>query len=382
MSALTDLRASLRRILAIAHKEVLHVVRDPRSLYLALGMPIVLLVIFGFGVSFDMEHLPVAVIDEDRSELSRAFIARVFASGELELIDVPNLDATHASGVFERREAIGVLIVPQGFGENVSRGRAETVQLLLDGVDPNTATQTLAKADAVVRAAGAVLARGASSTPMRAPVDMRVRTWFNPQSRSALFLVPGLTAYILAIVSVLLTSLTLAREFERGSMQQLFATPVARFEIVIGKLLPYLGLGAVAVLMVLTAGAWVFDVPVRGSIAALALSSLLFLIGMLAQGLLVSIIARTQMVATQMATMTSMLPSMLLSGFMFPIENMPLPLRVISNVVPARYYIHALRGILLRGNTLAEVAPDLLALSIFALVVLTISTVRFPRTLA
>ena len=382
MSALTELRASLRRILAIAHKEVLHVVRDPRSLYLALGMPIVLLVIFGFGVSFDMEHLPVAVIDEDRSELSRSFIARVFASGELELIDVPNLDATHASGVFERREAIGVLIVPQGFGENVSRGRAETVQLLLDGVDPNTATQTLAKADAVVRAAGAVMTRGASSAPMRMPIDMRVRTWFNPQSRSALFLVPGLTAYILAIVSVLLTSLTLAREFERGSMQQLFATPVARFEIVIGKLLPYLGLGAVAVLMVLTAGAWVFDVPVRGSIAALALSSLLFLIGMLAQGLLVSIIARTQMVATQMATMTSMLPSMLLSGFMFPIENMPLPLRVISNVVPARYYIHALRGILLRGNTLAEVAPDLLALSIFAIVVLTISTVRFPRTLA
>lgn len=382
MSALTELRASLRRILAIAHKEVLHVVRDPRSLYLALGMPIVLLVIFGFGVSFDMEHLPVAVIDEDRSELSRSFIARVFASGELELIDVPNLDATHASGVFERREAIGVLIVPQGFGENVSRGRAETVQLLLDGVDPNTATQTLAKADAVVRAAGAVMTRGASSAPMRMPIDMRVRTWFNPQSRSALFLVPGLTAYILAIVSVLLTSLTLAREFERGSMQQLFATPVARFEIVIGKLLPYLGLGAVAVLMVLTAGAWVFDVPVRGSIAALMLSSLLFLIGMLAQGLLVSIIARTQMVATQMATMTSMLPSMLLSGFMFPIENMPLPLRVISNVVPARYYIHALRGILLRGNTLAEVAPDLLALSIFAIVVLTISTVRFPRTLA
>ena len=279
MSALTDLRASLRRILAIAHKEVLHVVRDPRSLYLALGMPIVLLVIFGFGVSFDMEHLPVAVIDEDRSELSRSFIARVFASGELELIDVPNLDATHASGVFERREAIGVLIVPQGFGENVSRGRAETVQLLLDGVDPNTATQTLAKADAVVRAAGALMARGASSTPTRAPIDMRVRTWFNPQSRSALFLVPGLTAYILAIVSVLLTSLTLAREFERGSMQQLFATPVARFEIVIGKLLPYLGLGAVAVLMVLTTGAWVFDVPVRGSIAALTLSSLLFLIG-------------------------------------------------------------------------------------------------------
>ena len=254
--------------------------------------------------------------------------------------------------------------------------------MLLDGVDANTATQTLTKADSVIRAAGAVLARGPSSTPIRMPVDMRVRTWFNPQSRSALFLVPGLTAYILAIVAVMLTSLTLAREFERGSMQQLFATPVVRFEIIAGKLLPYLGLGAVVVLMVLTAGAWVFEVPVRGSIPALILSSLLFLISMLAQGLLISIVARSQMVATQMATMTSMLPSMLLSGFMFPIENMPLPLRVISNVVPARYYIHALRGILLRGNGLVEVGPDLLALSIFAFVVLALGTARFPRTLA
>jgi ABC-2 type transport system permease protein len=382
MSALTTLRASTRRIIAIAHKEVLHVVRDPRSLYLALGMPIVLLVLFGFGVSFDMEHLPVAVIDEDRSAASRDFIARVFASGELEQVDVEGLDAQHITLAFERRLAIGVLIVPHGFGDDIARGRNQSVQMLLDGVDPNTATQTLTKADAVIRAAGAVLARGPSSTPMRLPVDMRVRTWFNPQSRSALFLVPGLTAYIVAIVSVLLTSLTLAREFERGSMQQLFATPVARFEIILGKLLPYLALGAVVVLMVLTAGAWVFEVPVRGSIPALILASLLFLIGMLAQGLLISIVARSQMVATQMATMTSMLPSMLLSGFMFPIENMPLPLRVISNIVPARYYIHALRGILLRGNGLAEVGPDLLALSIFAFVVLALGTARFPRTLA
>ena len=382
MSAVPELRASLRRIVAIAHKEVLHVVRDPRSLYLALGMPIVLLVLFGFGVSFDMEHLPVAVIDEDRSAASRDFISRVFASGELEQVDVEGLDTRHITVAFERRLAIGVLIVPHGFGEAIARGRSQSVQMLLDGVDPNTATQTLTKADAVIRAAGAVLARGPSSTPTRLPVDLRVRTWFNPQSRSALFLVPGLTAYIVAIVSVLLTSLTLAREFEQGSMQQLFATPVARFEIIVGKLLPYLALGGVVVLMVLTAGSWVFEVPIRGGIAALILASFLFLMGMLAQGLLISIVARSQMVATQMATMTSMLPSLLLSGFMFPIENMPLPLRVISNIVPARYYIHALRGILLRGNGLTEIAPDLLALAIFAFVVLGLGTARFPRTLA
>lgn len=376
--------ASLRRILAISHKEVLHVVRDPRSLYLALGMPVMLLILFGFGVSFDMDHLPLAVIDEDGSDASRSFAGHVFASGELERVEVEGLDAAHSTLAFERREAIGVMIIPRGFADDLSRGRPLSVQLLLDGVDPNTATQALGKAETVFRSAGLSVLRertGASS-PMVSPIETRVRTWFNPQARSALFIVPGLAAYILALVSVLLTSLTLAREFERGSMQQLFATPVARPEIVIGKLLPYLALGAVAVLLVLTAGAWIFDVPFRGDWVALAVASLIFLVGMLGQGLLVSVVARTQMVATQVATMTSMLPSMLLSGFLFPIENMPLPLRVISNVVPARYYIHALRGVLLRGNGFPEIGGDLLALTVFATVVLVLSTARFPRTLA
>jgi ABC-2 type transport system permease protein len=375
--------ASIRRILAVAHKEVLHVVRDPRSLYLALGMPLVLLVLFGFGVSFDMDHVPVAVIDEDDSDLSRSLVAHVFASGELERVEVEGLVSSYPELAFERREAIGVMVIPRGFADDLARGRPLSVQLLLDGVDPNTAVQAMGKTDAVVRAASlrALRERG-GAVVASLPVEVRMRTWFNPQSRSALFLVPGLAAYILALVAVLLTSLTLAREIERGSMQQLFATPVARPEIVIGKLLPYLALGAVAVLLVLTAGAWVFDVPVRGDPVALSVASVLFLIGMLGQGLLVSVVARTQMVATQVATMTSMLPSMLLSGFMFPIENMPLPLRVISNVVPARYYIHALRGILLRGNGFPEIGTDLLALAIFAVVVLVLSTARFKRTLA
>ena len=372
---------SLRRILAIAHKEVLHVLRDPRSLYLALGMPVVLLVLFGFGVSFDMDHLPVALVDEDRTASSRRFAAHVFGSGELERVDSGARTASDAVRLFEQRRAVGVLVIPAGFGASLARGRTASVQLLLDGVDPNTATQTLGKADAVVRAAGAMLTSPGRGLP-RMPVDVRVRTWFNPAGRSALYLIPGLTAYVLAIASVLLTSLTLAREWERGSMQQLFATPVGRMEIILGKLLPYLGLGTTAVLLVLTAGAWVFDVPMRGDALALTACSTLFLLGMLGQGLLVSIVAKNQMVATQMATITSMLPSMLLSGFLFPIENMPAPLQVISNVVPARYFIHALRGIMLRGNGFAEVARDLVALGMFASVVFALGVARFPRTLA
>lgn len=372
---------SLRRIVALAQKEALHVARDPRSLYLALGMPLVLLVLFGFGVSFDMDHLPVAVIDEDRTRTSRALADHLFASGEFELVSAGDLRAEDASRLFERREAIGVLILPAGLEEDLSRGRSVSVQLLLDGVDPNSAAQALGKADVLLRMAAREITSAGADAPSP-PIDVRVRTWFNPDSRSALFLVPGLAAYILAIVAVMLTSLTLAREWERGSMQQLFVTPVARLEIVIGKLLPYLALGSVAVLLVLTAGAWVFDVPFRGDLGVLTVASLLFLVGMLGQGLLVSNVAKNQMVATQMATMTSMLPSMLLSGFMFPIENMPAPLRAISNVVPARYFIHALRGVLLRGNGWEEVGTDLVALAIFAFVVLGLGIARFPRVLA
>lgn len=372
---------SLRRIVALAQKEALHVARDPRSLYLALGMPLVLLVLFGFGVSFDMDHLPIAVIDEDRTRTSRALTEHFFASGEFDRAAADEVRAEEASRLFERREAVGVLILPAGLERDLARGHDVEVQLLLDGVDPNSAMQAFGKADVVLRvAARAVTGRGTVS--LAPPIDVRVRTWFNPAGRSALFLVPGLAAYILAIVAVMLTSLTLAREWERGSMQQLFATPVARLEIVVGKLLPYLLLGSVAVLLVLTAGAWIFDVPFRGDASVLTVAALLFLVGMLGQGLLVSNVARNQMVATQIATMSSMLPSLLLSGFMFPIENMPAPLRAISNVVPARYFIHTLRGVLLRGNGWSEVWPDVVALSIFATVVLALGLLRFPRVIA
>lgn len=372
---------SPRRILAIARKEVLHVVRDPRSLYLALGMPVVLLVLFGFGVSFDMDHLPVAVIDEDHSRTSRLVTEQMFASGEFERIDSQGLPPDHADALFETRTAAAVLLIPHGFGDGLARGEHESVQILVDGVEANTATQIIGKTDAVLRqsTASAVASSGVRFTP---PYDVRLNTWFNPGSRSALYLVPGLVAYVLAIVCVLLTALTMAREYERGSMQQLFVTPVGTAEIMVGKLLPYFALGAVGALLVLAAGTWIFDVPVRGSTPALAVASVLFLFGMLGQGLVISIVAKSQMVATQMATMSSMLPSMLLSGFLFPIENMPLPLRVLSNVVPARYFIHALRGILLRGNGFAEVQTDLIALSIFAVFMFFVGTRRFKRELA
>lgn len=373
--ASTHARRTAGRILAMAGKEVLHIRRDLRTLYLALAMPVLLLVLFGFGISFDVDHLELAVVDQDRTELSRALVRHVTASEEF-VLRQEGTSPEEALKELRRGRAVAVLVVPRGFAEDLARGGAR-VQLLVDGADGNTATQALAKAQALVDMAGRKLT-GAVPVP---PLEVRLRTLFNPDARSALFLVPGLAAYLLAIVAVLITALTVAREWERGSMEQLFATPVGRLEIVVGKLLPYLGIGLLQVLLVLTVGAWVFDVPVRGSLVALGLGALLFLVGMLGQGLLISVVTRNQVVATQVATMTSVLPSMLLSGFIFPIENLPPPLKVISTLIPARYFVSTLRGVLLRGNGLDVLWPQLVALAAFAVLMLTVATRRFQRRL-
>lgn len=372
------MRRFVVRVWALSAKEVRHVLRDPRSLYLALGMPVVMLLLFGYGVSFDLDRLPVAFVDHDHSAASRA-LRRRFTAGD-DFVDVGELDADGAEAALVAGDAMAVIVIERGFERHRARGERATVQVLVDGSEANGATQLRAKAErmlALLGVDGAIRASGAG-----APLEARTWTRFNPEGKSAVFLVPGITAYVLAIVAVLLTALTVAREWERGSMAQLFATPVGRLEIIVGKLLPYLAIGTLAVLLVLAVGMWVFDVPFRGSPAALALLSFLFLAGMLGQGLLISVITRSQMVATQAAALSSMLPSMLLSGFVFPIENMPQVLQWITVVIPARYFVEGLRGVLLRGNGLAELWPELLALSIFALVALGVSTARFQRTIA
>lgn len=371
-------RRTLNRTLAMAGKEVLHIRRDIRTLYLALAMPVLMLVLFGFGISFDVDHLGLAVVDQDRTEASRELVRHFTASQEFTPVQ-EGTSPEQAMQELRRGNAVAVLVVPTGFSQDVARGAAQ-VQLLVDGADGNTATQALAKAQALVQVAARRFAPPGMTLPAP-PLEVRILTLFNPTGRSALFLVPGLASYLLAIVAVLMTALTVAREWERGSMEQLFATPVGRLEIVVGKLLPYLAIGLLQVLLVITVGAWVFDVPVRGSLVVLGLGAVLFLIGMLGQGLLISVVTRNQMVATQMATMTSMLPSMLLSGFIFPIENLPLPLRLLSTLIPARYFVSTLRGVLLRGNGFAELWPQLVALTLFAALMLAVAMGRFRRRL-
>ncbi len=366
------------RVGAMAWKEILHVRRDPRTIVLALVMPVVLLLIFGYGVSFDLDRIPLAVSDQDRTEDSRRLSLAFTAANEF--APAGGADADLADSLFRRRRARAILVIPRNYARDLARGTGRA-ELLVDGADPVTANVILTKADAIALAEAR---RPATSSGMAAapPVQVKVWTRYNPEARSAVFMVPGLAAYLMAIAAVLLTALTIAGEWERGSMEQLFASPVGRLEIVLGKLLPYLALGLVQLLLVIVVGANAFDVPIRGSPMLVLLAGLLFLVGMLGQGLFISVVAKSQLVATQAGALSSLLPSLLLSGMLVPIDNMPLPLRLLSRVVPARYLVDALRQVLLKGNGLAGIWPDLVAMAIFALGILVLATTRFHRRIA
>jgi ABC-2 type transport system permease protein len=367
------------RVGAMSAKEVLHIRRDPRTLYLALVMPVVMLLLFGYGVSFDVDHVPLAVADGDRSSESRALVDAFTRSHEFE--ETARAAPEEAERLFRRGRAAAALIIRPEYARDLARGRVARAQLLVDGSDATTANQVLQKADAIARAASMrrLQRAGFSGTP---PLELRTWTRYNPEARSAIFLVPGLTAYLMALGAVLLTALTVAGEWERGSMEQLFASPVGRFEIILGKLLPYLALGMVQLLLVVAVGAVAFDVPIRGGLPLLFVFGLVFLVAMLGQGLLVSVVAKNQLVATQAGVLSSLLPSMLLSGMLFPIANMPRPLQAISAIVPARYLVHGLRGIMLKGAGLGLLWPDLLAMAAFAAAILALATARFQRRIA
>jgi len=366
----------LLRVVAMAGKEVLHIRRDLRTLYMALAMPVLMLLLFGFGISFDVDHIPLARVDGDRSQASRAFFRRLFGSNEFE--SKGDLDMAGAEALLRRGQAMAALVIPAGYQRKLAEGRDSPVEILVDGGDGNTARQIMGKIDGFARAETLDRA-GAAQAP---PLAVKVTTLYNPAARSSFFMVPGLAAYLLAIAAVLLTALTVAGEWERGSMEQLFASPVGRLEIVLGKLLPYLVLGMVQLLLVLTLSNIAFDVPIRGSLPGLFLAGFLFLAGMLGQGLLISVIARNQLVATQAGALSSLLPSLLLSGMIVPIENMPRIIQALTVPVPARYLVHAFRTLMLKGGGFSVIAVDLLALLAFAFVVLLLATVKFRRRLA
>lgn len=334
----------VRRLVAIARKEVIQLRRDTRSLVLALLLPVALLVIFAYGISWDVDDIGAAVVDEDGSAESRALVDAVASSGYFTIRARP-ARAADVDALVDRGRVQLALVIPAGFAADLGAGRAARVQAVVDGSDANTATIVLGYTQGIVRAV-------ASSRGVRAaapPVRLESRVWYNEELVSRNMIVPGLVAVIMMIIAAMLTSLTIAREWERGTMEQLASTPAHPVEIVLGKLLPYLAIGLLDVAVTSALGVWLFDVPFRGSALFLMGASTLFLTGALGLGMFISAATKSQLLATQLAMVATFLPAFLLSGFMYSIEVMPRAMRALTMLVPARYFVVVTRGIFLKG---------------------------------
>ncbi|HEV8582450.1 MAG TPA: ABC transporter permease [Thermoanaerobaculia bacterium] len=366
------------RLLAMARKELIQLRRDPRSLALAFALPILLLILFGYAISFDVRNIRMAVLDEDRSASSRELVEAFPASGYFTLTGFLERSGD-IEPLMERGGAQLILVIPPGFEQDLGAGRTAAVQAIVDGSDANTATIVLGYSDALVRTwSSRVELQGRTVTP---PVTAESRVWFNEELESRNMIVPGLVAVIMMIIAAMLTSLTIAREWERGSMEQLAATPVSRIEVVFGKLLPYLAIGLVDVVVTSVLGVLLFDVPFRGNALLLMILSFLFLIGALGLGMFISAVAKSQVVATQLAMVATYLPSLILSGFMYSIDSMPTALKAISYLIPARYFLVVTRGIFLKGVGMDVLKTQAFLMLTFAAVGLGLAVVKFKKEL-
>jgi ABC-2 type transport system permease protein len=365
---------SLRRLWAIARKEAIQLRRDYRSLALAFALPGALLLLFGYAISLDVRNIDLAILDRSHSEQSRRLVDAFVASGYFRIAARLEHDAD-VRRALDRGAARIVLVIPPAFAA-VPAGAPRSLQLLLDGSDANTATIAQNYAEAIVTRVAAQWSGGRGSA-----IDVRTRIWYNETLESRNMIVPGLIAVIMSIIASMLTALTIAREWERGTMEQLAATPVARVEVVLGKLLPYVGIGVIDVTAAIVAGLVIFDVPLRGNIALLGILTLLFLVAALAWGIFVSAALKTQMLATQAAMISTYLPALLLSGFIFSIPAMPWILRVITLAVPARYYVVITRGIFLKSVGLGVLWPEAIALVAFAAAALALALRAFRKEL-
>ncbi len=342
----------MTRLRAIVRKEFRHIARDPLSLGMLVFVPALLLLLYGYALSFDVKHIRLAVLDRSRSPASRELLDSLFRNPYFDRAAAPASYA-EAGWLLTRGAVRAALVIPPDYARAVARGEQAPLQVLLDGADANSASTARGYLDAVAdrttrRLAGAALAR-AGQSPSLPFVQPEPRVWFNPELKSARFLVPGLIGLILMLSAVIATSLSIVREKERETIDQLRVSPVQPEELVLGKTLPYVVVCLATMAFILLIGRLCFGVTVRGSLGLLAVSTLFFLFAAIGMGVFISSVTRSQQVAFQIAIITSLLPSILLSGLVFPIANMPLPLQALTHVVVPRYFVHALRGIILKG---------------------------------
>ena len=375
---------NLRRLVAVARKEFIHVLRDKRALAIAILLPMIMLMIFGYALTLDLDRVPLAILDQSRTPQSRELVARFEGSRYFSVVQRAGSER-EVEAAINRGQAMLGLVVPLDFGRRVASERKTQVQVLADGSDANTTTLALAYAETIVRGYSqevlVMKVRRLTGKAPALPMELRPRVWFNTDMESKIFIVPGLIAVIMMLITALLTSLTVAREWETGTMEQLISTPVRPPELILGKLAPYFLIGMVDMLLSVLAGRYLFDVPIRGSLVLLFAVSAVFLVGALALGIFISTLAKSQLLASQAAFVATFLPAFLLSGFMFDIGNMPRPLQVMTNIIPARHFVTILRGLYLKGTGLAQLWPQCLLLVAFAALMLLLAIRTFKKRL-
>ncbi|MDD4872429.1 MAG: ABC transporter permease, partial [Kiritimatiellae bacterium] len=364
--------------------EFTHVLRDARSLGMAIGIPMMMLFLFGYALTLDVDNVPVAVWDRSGTAGSREFISHFAGSRYFSIRKyVSSFKEIELS--LDSRKALMGLVIPENFDEQIKIGRRVPIQLIVDGSDANTSTIAIGYAEAVALMYSQAITIERSSrisgAKQHLPLEVRPRVWFNPDMESKNFIIPGLIAVIMMVMGALLTSLTVAREWENGTMEQLISTPVKSNELILGKLIPYFAIGMVDVALAVLMGEFLFMVPLRGNVALLFAMAAIFLAGILGAGILISIATRNQLVASQLAMVTTFLPAFLLSGFVFSIANMPHLLQIITYIIPARYFVSLLKGIYLKGIGLAIMGGEALLLAFFGVVVISIAHVKFKKKL-
>lgn len=373
----------MNRILPIIRKEFIHILRDRRALVIAFLTPAIQMIILGYAATTDVRNVPLAIFDQDRTSQSRALADAFIRSGQFALHGYVN-SGDELVTLIDGGQARAGLVIPPTYGRDLTAGRNAEVIFILDGSDPSVASNALSSA----RLIGAALAtkvrqdglarQGALMTP-GAP-QVRERVWYNPDMVSAVFMVPGLIGLVLQFQATLLTSSAIVRERERGTIEQLIVTPIQPYELMLGKILPYAAVELLVVGEVLLVGTLWFGVPIRGSLPLLIGIACLFLVSTLALGLLISTIARTQFEAFQLSFLT-LLPSVFISGFIYPIDAMPAVLQLISGVIPLTYFLVVVRGIIIKGVGVESLLPQILALAAFGSILLAVASARFRKRL-
>ncbi len=368
-----------RQLLPIVKKEFRQIRRDRKVLAILTLVPAMLLLLNGYALNFDVRNIKMAVYDAEKSSQSREFVNSFITAGYFEYTEYLT-DYSHAQDLIDDGSVKLVLVIPPGFSNDLISGRQATIQLLVDGMDANAATTIIGYAQAVTQQySQKIIVQNLAKIGRKSfiPISYEARIWYNPELKSAKFLVPGLIAFILAITGVIATALSIVKEKERNTIEQIDVSPIKPMSLIIGKMIPYAVISLVAATLVLISAYFLFDVVVKGNLFLLFFATLLFVCAALGQGLLVSTIADSQQVAFQIAAVISMLPTMILSGFMFPIRSMPLFLQILSNVTPAKFYLVIMRGIVLKGVGIEAFWEQIVYLLIFITVVVSISIKRF-----